>query len=316
MSAHRAVLLTLLVICGSLVVAAPTSAMTDASADDALASEDLRPSTAQTDATQDETTENETNDSFGANISSFMQSSAAEIGGAVETGMWSASFNATANRSSQERLVERRTDKLRGDLTDLQERKEELAAEREAGEISKPAYRAQVGQLTGRINALQSAINATESRAKQAGMNTDEIRTLEADTRNLSGPEIAAVARNTTGVGNGPPGSAGAEGNESGPPTGVGEGVNETGIDESANDTAATGSNAAKPPNTTDTNASGERGPPEKRPVDGDSENPTDASSASNATPPSAANDSSEASDSNANATDSVSVASSAFDDV
>lgn len=241
MSAYRAVLLVLLVVGGSLAVAAPTSAtvdsteQSDAGATSAAATGDAATDgvaattggdAAATDArfaavqSNDSAAQNDNaSTSLGGDISSFMQSSAAEIDGAVETGMWSAEFNATNDRSRQQRLVERRTDDLRTELNDLQERKEELINERDAGNVSEAAYKAQIGQLLGRINALKSAINATEPRARQAGTNVDALEMLEDDAQNLTGPEIAAVARNTTGVGNG-----------SGPPDGVGNANGSNGV--------------------------------------------------------------------------------------
>ncbi|USZ67276.1 hypothetical protein NGM10_11100 [Halorussus salilacus] len=233
MSGYRAVLLVLFVVGGSLT-AAPAVATDDATA----VGERTQP-TAQTDVTaqnqaageragatesgiQQSEAENETvNGSLGSDISSFMQSNAAEANGAVETGMWDASFNATENRSNRKRLVERRTDELRAELTELQERKEELMAEREDGNISNAAYKARLGQLVGRINALKSSINATEPRAEQVDTNVEAIRTLETETNDLGGPEIAELARNTSGLGNatGPPGNAtGPPGNATGPP--------------------------------------------------------------------------------------------------
>lgn len=209
MSAHRAVLLALLVVGGSLATAAPTGATLGGSDDatDAVAAAAAGPAAAQSaDANETE------NASLGADISSFMQSSAAEIGGAVETGMWTESFNATENQSERRRLVERRTTDLRAELDDVRERKAELEAERESGNLSTAAYKAQVGQLVGRINALEAAINATEPRARQVNANVDAVEMLETDARNLTGPRVAAVARNTSGVGT------------PGPPEGVGDG--------------------------------------------------------------------------------------------
>jgi hypothetical protein len=228
MSAHRAVLLALLVVGSSLAVAAPAGAAPEVSAGPSDSA------TAGAPAVQSDPGNESANASLGADISSFMQSSAAEMSGAVETGMWSASFNATENESKRRRLVERRTGELRADLADLRERKAELEAEREAGNLSAAAYKAQVGQLIGRINALRSAINATAPRARQANTDVDAVAMLETDVRNLAGPSIASVARNSSGVGvRGPP--DGVPGNDGGPPAGAGEdGAGDAGPPEDA----------------------------------------------------------------------------------
>jgi len=216
MRAHRAVLLALLVVGSSLAVAAPAGAAPEVSAGPSDSA------TAGAPAVQSDPGNESANASLGADISSFMQSSAAEMSGAVETGMWSASFNATENESKRRQLVERRTGELRADLADLRERKAELETEREAGNLSAAAYKARVGRLIGRINALRSAIDATAPRARQANADVDAVAMLETDVRNLTGPAIASVARNSSGVGvRGPP--DGVPGNDGGPPAGPGE---------------------------------------------------------------------------------------------
>jgi len=221
MSAHRAVLLALLVVGSSLAVAAPAGAAPVASPDSIGSATAAAPGV-QSDPGNES---GSSNASLGADISSFMQSSAAEISGAVETGMWTASFNATENESERRELVERRTGELRADLADLRERKAELEAEREAGNLSAAAYRAQIGQLIGRINALRSAINATAPRARQANADVDAVAMLETDVRNLTGPAIASVARNSSGVGvRGPPAGVPGNAGDGGPPAGAGEG--------------------------------------------------------------------------------------------
>lgn len=233
MSVHRAVLATLLVA-GALAAVGSAGAAGGPAVAGA------------------QTQNNSTNTSLGADISSFMQSSAAEISGAVETGMWSARFNATSNDSERRRLVDRRTDDLRAELNALQERRDELVAAREAGNISEAAYKAQIGQLVGRINALRSAINATEPKARQVNASVGAVESLEADAAELSGPAIAAVARNSSGVdtpkglGNddgerGPPANA-ADGNgQQGPPTDAGNASTANGSDSRGNNANAAG---------------------------------------------------------------------------
>jgi len=286
MSAYRAVLLALLVVGSSLAVAAPSSATPEASADaadaDAVGSTTAGEPAAQSDAGGEDESENgSAHASLGADISSFMQSSAAEMSGAVETGMWSASFNATENESERRVLVERRTGELRTELAELRDRKADLEAEREAGNLSGAAYKAQVGQLVGRINALQSAINATTPRARQANANVDAVTTLKTDARNLTGPGIASVARNTPGVGvPGPPDGVRGSAGESGPPEGAGEsgppgGAGESGPPEGAGESGPPeGAGDGGPPGEADT------GTPEDV---GNATGPSDAEALANA---------------------------------
>lgn len=256
MSPYRAALLALVVVGGALVAAVPTGATNGvAETADALGGTDAIESQADapvdTDAPEDTekraeigggqaTDDNESDDgsTLGADISSFMQSNVAQTDGAVETGMWSAAFNGTENRSVRERLVERRTGELRSELAELRDEKAELLAEREDGNISETAYKARMSRLAGQINALEASINATSSRAQQVGADPEELATLRTDAKNLSGPEVAAVARNVSGVGNGngngPPGDAG---NGNAGDAGDGDGPGNGNADDAGNET-------------------------------------------------------------------------------
>lgn len=224
MSAYRAVLLALLVVGSVFAVTVPAGAVagTDASPASSQLPASPQPSTPPVENVQTEQSENDSaNASLGVDISSFMQSSAAEIGGAVESGMWTAEFNGTQNQSVQIRLVERRTQELRSELQTLQQQRDQLIAQHEAGEISETRYKAKISNLLGRINALQSAINTTAPRARQVGADVSQYQSMREQAKNLSGPEISAIARNTSGVGlgtarRGPPENAAAATNGTG----------------------------------------------------------------------------------------------------
>ncbi|UPW01172.1 hypothetical protein M0R88_03485 [Halorussus gelatinilyticus] len=221
MSLYRVALVALFVVSGALVVAVPAGATASgpeattagaAAPTPGVGLADARPAVPAAAAPNNTTA----NSSLGTDISSFMQSSAAEVGGAVETGMWTAAFNGTENQSVRVELVETRTSQLRKELADLRQRRAELVAQRKAGNISRTAYKAKMSRLVGEIDALRSAIDTTTNRAEQVNANVEALGNLRSETKNLTGPEIAAVARNVTGVGVG-------EG-ERGPPNGVGEG--------------------------------------------------------------------------------------------
>ena len=192
---------------------------------------------------------NETNDtaasnvSFGTRISSFMQASTAETDSSVEAGMWAAGYNRSDDRERpavvQSRIgqLERRSERLRDRMTRLQ-------AGYENGTIPEVAYRARASRLTAELNALEESINETDERARAVGVNTSQLDRLGTATRNLSGQEVAAVARNL-GVGrpdhagppeNSGPGDAGPPEDsgpgDAGPPKDVGPSENVTGDDQ------------------------------------------------------------------------------------
>lgn len=289
MTPYRAVLLALFVVGGALTAAVPTGATSVgvAATDDVEATpepigdaplEDARP-TAAANGTAN-------NSTLGADISSFMQSSTAEVDGAVETGMWSAAFNGTENRSVQTKLVERRTTELRTELSELQQRKRELVTEREEGNITEVAYKAKVSRLLGQINALRAAIDTTSNRAKRTNVSAESLDALRTETENLTGPEIASVARSTSGVAiangeGGPPADVG-EGNDAGNANDVGNGTGSEN-DETTGPPADAGNGTNGTDATNETNASSPGGPPDdaggsgNAPIEGNETNETNA---------------------------------------
>jgi hypothetical protein len=274
MTPYRAVLLALVVVGGALT-AVPAGATSVGASDNAEATAEPLGNAGPTAAANDTTN----NSSLGADISSFMQSSTAEVDGAVETGMWTAAFDTTENQSVRAQLLDRRTSELRTELTDLQQRKRELIAEREAGNITEVAYKAKVSRLVGEINALQSAIDTTSTRAEQTNASVESLDALRTESENLTGPEIASVARNTTGVG--------VDNGQGGPPADVGNGSgvgsgNSAGNGNSATDAdnETTGAPVDVGNGTNETNASNAGGPPAdagNSPIVDDSENETTA---------------------------------------
>jgi hypothetical protein len=253
MRPYRAVLLALVVVCAASAATVPVGATdgagvgTNLHAADASHAVGASPHVADrepanagqaTTVSEASAVNNSTaNASLGADISAFMQSSAAEVGGAVDTGMWTAAFNATRNQSVQVALVERRTGQLRSRLSDLQQRKAQLITER-GDNVSETAYQAQISHLLGRIDALRMAIDVTSDRARQVDAEAETLDALRTETENLTGPEIAAVAQNLTGVGDGRPVGVTTGNGSSG--NGLGNGSNGNGPGNGASD-ATTG---------------------------------------------------------------------------
>jgi hypothetical protein len=121
-----------------------------------------------------------------------------------------------------------------GQIDDLQERLDELDAERaeleaarENGTLSQGEYRARLARLYAEERALQRLANRTEETARglpvetlrEQGVNVTAIERLRSDARNLTGPEVAAVARGVAGRSVGRPAGAGSPDNRTqGPP--------------------------------------------------------------------------------------------------
>jgi len=155
------------------------------------------------------------------------------------------------------------------EVADLQARLDELRAERarlrtayDNGTISQGEYRARAARVHAEQRALQRRANHTERVAGELpagtlranGVNVTALRTIRTEARNLTGPEVAAVARNIAGQNPGgglgpdragPPGVVGNRtdgGPRSGPGDDGGPPGNETGPpDDRGNETGSSG---------------------------------------------------------------------------
>ena len=162
-----------------------------------------------------------------------------------------------------------------GQIDDLQERFDELDAERaeleaarENGTLSQGEYRARLARLYAEERALQRLANRTEETARglpaetlrEQGVNVTAIERLRTDARNLTGPEVAAVARSVAGRSVGRPAGAGPPDNRTRGSPGEGGPGNGQGAGPAGNETG---------PGDGDDGGPGEGGPDDGRPGDG-----------------------------------------------
>lgn len=118
----------------------------------------------------------ESNASLGLQLSSFVQSTAAETDGVVANEMW----EANVNRTGRSAAVTRRVDRLDRRVAALRDERQQLVRAHEDGEISALRYRAQLARLNGQLNALLAAAGTTERVASRFGADAPgltEIRT-------------------------------------------------------------------------------------------------------------------------------------------
>lgn len=153
--------------------------------------------------------------SFGAQMSSFMQSTAADTDGSIERGMWNASVTGGGDAKA---TVTGRTAQLRAQLRTLQNRSEALAAARANGTLSEVAYTARASAVHARLANLRAAVNQTATAAQRHGVDASGLAELREAAGNASGPAIAATARNIANPGQGPPPGVSDPGNGTGPP--------------------------------------------------------------------------------------------------
>jgi hypothetical protein len=130
--------------------------------------------------------------SFGASVSGFMQASAADAERDVEDGMFTARF-ARASEARQQALVRARTDGHAKRLDRLRAQRAELL--NATDEQPTVAERAKAARISARIAALEESINTTSVAADRAGVDSTRLETLRANIRELSGQDIATMAR-------------------------------------------------------------------------------------------------------------------------
>lgn len=151
--------------------------------------------------------------SVGAQVSSFMQSTAADANSSVDNGMWSAAVD-TSEAPGQ--AVSKRAKQLQDRLRALENRSEALAANRT--NMSGVVYTARASAVHAELANVRVAVNDTMNVAGAHGVNDTKLAELRHAAGNATGPEIASIARNITNAGQGPPPWAGGGDGPGGPP--------------------------------------------------------------------------------------------------
>ena len=189
-------------------------------------------------------TESDANESNGTEPGAQLAGVLAVQGTEVESEVGSRAFGqrvaAAASNDSKAAVVSGEVNDSRERLAALRERLDELEAAREAGNISQGRYRANTAQVAAEINAVERRLEQSNDTAASLpadvraanGINTSNIERLRTEARNLSGPEVAAIARSIggdrsgRGLGDnvGPPGRSGAASGPGGPPDDAGNG--------------------------------------------------------------------------------------------
>ena len=161
----------------------------------------------------------------GAQFAGVVAVQAAEVEGEMDGRSFGIRVARANSNGSKAGVVADQFDDLEGRLDALAERKQALAEARENGSISEARYRAEVAALAARTAAVERQINQTEAAThdlppgllESKGVNATAIDRLRNDSRELAGPDVAAIARSVAG----PPDGAGLGGADvtRGPPT-------------------------------------------------------------------------------------------------
>lgn len=138
----------------------------------------------------DESDEADEDVPFGANVSAFMQANAAEAEGEVSDGMFAAAIQRTDDPEERGAIVAERMD-------ELDQRGERLTADRGAiapGNDTTVRDRAIAARVTVGAVGLERSIDQTGPVAEEVGVDTERLEELRTNVRELSGPEVAAIA--------------------------------------------------------------------------------------------------------------------------
>ncbi|MFB6159546.1 MAG: hypothetical protein ABEJ61_00010 [Haloferacaceae archaeon] len=174
----------------------------------------------------------------------------AEIEGAVAERTFAQRMQRADTNASKAAVVADRLNRTRERLAALERREERLRRARANGSISRGQYRARMAQVAAEVRVVERALNTTAATGRQLpnetlrahGVDAAAIERLRSQAANLTGPEVAAIARGIAGpdVG-GPPSGVPAAGNR-GPPAARGNGsATGDGSPDRANRTAGDG---------------------------------------------------------------------------
>lgn len=197
----------------------------------------------------------------GAKLAGVVGSEGAEIEGDFQERSFNASIANASSAAAKAAVVASAQGTLSDRLADLRERKAALTERYENGSMSRGEYQARLARLGAQIQTLTSMANRTSDAARDLptealeakGVNVTALENLRQNAANLSGPEVAAAARNLTR--GGPPAGLGPDGER-----GKAKGNGADGRAGQKNVTTGQNSSQAAPANASDGANAGERG--------------------------------------------------------
>lgn len=174
-----------------------------------------------------DTAGNETGMAPGERMAGVVGAEQAAVQGEVTVRAFGQRVAAANSATAKARVVGTQAEDLQARLDELDAERAELERAYENGSLSTGQYRARLAKLYAEQRALQRLTNRTERVARdlpeqtlrEQGVNATAIRTLQSRARNLTGPEVAEIARGVAGNGVGRPAGAGPPDNRTrGPP--------------------------------------------------------------------------------------------------
>lgn len=133
------------------------------------------------------------NETFGAEVSSFMQASTAEAEAEVDEGMFQAAMRRAESADERRQLIEERQARLAARQAELRERRDELSADEPAAKNRALATRVQVG-----ADGLERSVESTENHAARVGVDAAQLAALRQEARSLKN-DVTDLAREMAG---------------------------------------------------------------------------------------------------------------------
>ncbi|RDZ64072.1 hypothetical protein C5B90_13300 [Haloferax sp. Atlit-12N] len=169
---------------------------------------------AQTTANDSATNDTATNDSAassetlpGQRLSAVIGVQGSETDGELERRTFEARFANANSNASKAAVVSTQVETVRERLTELEQRRDRLEAQRANGTLSEGQYRARLTQTVADIERTRSMLNQTADAASTVpaedlsarGVDTAELDRLRTNASELTGPEVAEIARELAG---------------------------------------------------------------------------------------------------------------------
>jgi hypothetical protein len=198
---RQALLLAAVVVAAAvgapLAAASPAAAPTDAGT--------AQPADSQ--AAPGNDSENDSEPAPGAQLAGVVNVQAAEVEGDLQQRSLGLQLAAARSNASKASVVADQTGELSDRLETLRERKQRLLEARENGSISQARFRAEMAGLAAEIATATRLLNRTGDEADglpaealaDAGVDTEDLQRLRQAAGNLTGPEVARIARSIGG---------------------------------------------------------------------------------------------------------------------
>lgn len=154
--------------------------------------------------------ENETTEAApGTRLAGSVGVQGAELGSELETRSLDHQLNRSNSNASKAQVIARQATQSQARLAALRTERQQLETARENGSIGANEYRVRAAHLSARAVALERVSNRTTQTAsglpretlRQNGVNVTSLETLRSSADQLTGPDIAAIARTLAGPG-------------------------------------------------------------------------------------------------------------------